>query len=287
MPEPIAVAEPVVVATPVVAPVVAEPVAQVDLMSRVAAFKAPVVPDQNLENSFFDYKEIEAIQDPVAKAIAEKAYKSMQSGFTKKTQDIAEQKRQFEQKVQEMQNWSPERIQQELLNNPQFVQAAQQIAANQNPPNSGLTDEEFSALTPTEKKELASLKSEINQLKQTNHNTAIQAQITQKDAQLLSKYPDYNPSMVNEATNRLASLTLPEIREYVYKAQLHDDHVKAAYELGRSEKQTLNQEKINAVSATGITANNTNEVPVKNKGEKDQDFFVRLAQFRLSQHKQK
>src|ERR1043165_3233507 len=101
-----------VVETPVIpnpAPVVNEP----DLMTKITQFKKPV----ETTNVAFDYKEIEGIKDQVAKEIAIKAYKSMQSDYTKKTQEIAEQRKSFEQKLQEAQTWSPERIQKELLNN--------------------------------------------------------------------------------------------------------------------------------------------------------------------------
>src|SRR5689334_2932639 len=113
--------------TPIVTAPVEVPIEQ-DLISKVAEFKKSKIVKQNTDNqpSFFDYKEIEKISDPTARKFAEDAYKSMQSGFTKKTQEIAEQKKQFDQKMQEMKNWTPDRIQRELLSDPQFLQAAQQ-----------------------------------------------------------------------------------------------------------------------------------------------------------------
>ncbi len=261
---------------------VAAPAPVKDLITKVSEFKKsqtkPVV--QNNENSFFDYKEIDKITDPIAKKFAEDAYKSMQSGFTKKTQEIAEQKRNFDQKMQEMQNWSTERIQREL-NNPQFVQAAQAYAQVNNPQNSGLTDEQFSALTPQEKAEISGLKSQINALQQTNY----QATVAQRDNQLQSRYPDYNPTQIDATIRDLAQMNPLDIREHVYKSLKHDEDVAAAYELGKSERDALNQTKINAITPNGNYTATSDGVPTREKGDTDQAYFQRIANFRLAQFK--
>ncbi len=259
-----------------------------DLVTRVSEFKKaskPVATTDN-QNSFFDYKEIEKITDPNARKFAEDAYKSMQSGFTKKTQEIAEQRRSFEQKLVEMQNWSPERIQRELLSNPQFLQAAQQVAQTQNPQNSGLTEEQFSALTPAEKAELAqlpTLKNEINNLKQVNY----QAVVAQRDNQLQTRYPDYNPTQIDATIKDLAQMNPLDIREHVYKSLKHDEDVAAAYELGRQEAKGLNQQKINAITQNGSAAVNSDGLPTREKGDTDQMYFMKMANFRLAQYKSK
>jgi hypothetical protein len=257
-----------------------------DLTTKISEFKKSQATVSVTDNSqsFFDYKEIEKIADPAARKFAEDAYKSMQSGFTKKTQEIAEQKKQFEQKMQDMQNWSPDRIQRELLNNPQFLQAAQEIAQVQNPQNSGLTDEQFSALTPQEKAELAqvpTLKNEINQLKQVNY----EAIVAQRDSQLQARYPDYNPNQINETIRNLAQMNPLDIREHVYKSLKHDEDVAAAYELGRQEAKGLNQTKINAITSNGTSATNTDDGPTREKGDTDQMYFLKRANWRLSQFK--
>lgn len=288
----------------VVAPVVESPAQQIssepkeiteqpDLLSRVAAFKKSQ-PTSSTDNSsdFFDYKEIENIKDPVAKEIALKAYKSMQSGLTKKTQTLAEERKSLESKLQEMNTWSPDRIQKELLNNPQFLQAAQQIAGTppQNPPNSGLTNDEFSALTDKEKAELSAIKSqnttlanEINALKQNN----LQAIISQKDAQLQQKFPDYNPVDIDNSLRSLANMNPVDIREYIYKAVRFEESVKNAYEMGKLERTQLNNEKISAVSPSGISTVTSNGLPKKESNESGAAYFVRLAQARLAEARKK
>lgn len=253
-----------------------------DLTTKISEFKKskPVpIATQTDPNSFFDYKEIEKITDPAARKFAEDAYKSMQSGFTKKTQEIAEQKRSFDQKLQEMQNWSPERIQKELLNNPQFLQAAQQIA--QNPSNSGLTDEQFSALSDREKALISALESKVNTLEKSNFS----ATVAQRDSQLQMRYPDYNPMQIDNTIRDLAQMNPLDIREHVYKSLKHDEDVAAAYELGKNEARELNQNKINAITSNGNSVTNSDGLPAREKGDTDQTYFMKLANFRLAQFK--
>lgn len=50
---------------------------------------------------FFDRKEIDQIQDPEAKRVAQKAYASMQRAFTQKTTELAEERKGWEAKVHE------------------------------------------------------------------------------------------------------------------------------------------------------------------------------------------
>lgn len=258
-------------------------VPEVDIVAKVSQIKKP-----DPQNSAETYKEFDEIKDPVAKQVAIDRDKKRQADYTRKTQELAEQRRSLESKFKEVKTWTPQRIQQELLNNPEFLQAAQQIAGNQNPPNSGLTDEQFSALTDKEKQEFATLKSELSQMKQSNIQATIRSEIAQKDAHLQSKFGDYNPSQIDEATQKLATMNLANIREYVYKAQFHDEHVQAAYEMGKQDGRGLTQDKINAISpASTMNATNNDGIPTKEKGESDQAFFLRLGQFRLAQSKKR
>lgn len=276
--------EPVVEEAPVAAPIVL-PVAVVtpepDLITKVSQFKKPVAAPR--PEGSFDAKDIDKITDPVAREYVERLQKSLVGDYTKKTQAIAEEKKRLE----ETKRWTPERIQQELLNNQEFLSAAQQIQATQNPPNSGLTDEQFSSLTDKEKAEIASLKSELTSLKQNNVQATIRAEITQTDAQLRSKFADYNPVEIDRATQELAGMTLSGIREYVYKAQFHDEHVKAAYEMGKEDGRGITQNKIGGMSQEGMASTSNDVAPIKNKGESDQAFFVRIAKARLEQSRRK
>lgn len=278
---PAAVPAPVAPVTPVA------PVPEKSLDQKLAESRSATKPliDPGVDIGF-DYKEIEAIVDPVAKDIAMKAYKSMQAGFTRKSQELAMTKKEAEAVISRSKNWSTQRIQDELLSNPEFLAAAQQISgASSNPQNSGLTNDEFSALTDSEKAQLSSLKNELNLLKQDKFS----AIVAQTDSQLQAKYGQgYNPQIVNDGIAKLAQLQPHEIREYVYKALSRDEDVKAAYELGRSENGQLNQEKINSMSVVnGVNAAASDDRPIKQAGENDIAFMVRLGQYRLAQNKKK
>lgn len=254
---------------------------QTDLISKVTQFKTPppIVEVQGPDIGF-DYKEIEAIRDPQAKEQAIKAYKSMQSGYTKKTQELSQRQKDLEAKLSEQSNWTPDRVK-ELLNNPNFVESAKVAAQHQNPQNSGLTDEEYSALSDREKGELLALRSKVEQLEQVNFHSLI----SNHDSTLRAKYQDYNPEMVNEGLGRLARLQPHEIREHIYKALLHDEHVKNAYEMGRQEKDQRVQEKINSFSPNNFQANTGDELPTREKNDSDQSWFLKLAMNRARQIK--
>lgn len=282
------VVEPVVAETPIVD---VKPVVEQDLTARLAEFKntqkqAPVADNSQVDIGF-DYKEIESIADPTAKAIALKAYKSMQAGVTKKFQEAAMTKKEADAIIAQSRNWSPERIQKELLSNPEFLAAAQQVSGVSQRNSQESTNDEYSVLGDKEKSVLdkvPSLENELNLLKQER----FQAVIAQTDAQLQAKYgSDYNPEVIDNGIAEMARLQPHQIREYVYKAVNHKRDVEAAYRLGLQEKGQLNKEKINSISTDGLPVVNNDDVPKKEKGENDINFLVRLGQFRLAQSRRK
>lgn len=249
-----------------------------NLTEKIAQFKQnkPAVPATPAET----YKDFDDIKDPIAKEVAINRDKQRQADYTRKTQELAQQRKDYEQKLVEMQNWTPERIQREL-SNPLFVQAAQQFQAIQNPPNSGLTDEQFSALTPQEKATIDGLKSKITTLEQTNY----QAVVAQKDSMLQTRYPDYNPMQIDTVIRDLAQMNPLDIREHVYKSIKHDEDVAAAYELGRQESRQLNQNKIEAISQNGSTTATSDGLPIRDPKQNDREWFQTIANFRLAQFK--
>ena len=284
MPE--TIIEPTAVPAVTTAPVVTVslPTPEPDLITKVTQFRKQEIVKPVIDNAVdigFDFKELENIKDPAAKEIAMKAYKSMQGGVTKKFQEAADIRKTAEQKLQEMSKWTPERLQQELKN-PEFLAVAKEMAnAVENPKGSGLTDDEYSTLTESEKAEMTALKNKINLLEQSN----IAAVTAQQDVQLSSKYADYNPAQINSIMNDMYSGKINATREHIYKAFLHDEHVKSAYEMGKQDGVKLNKEQVGAVSVNGVQVINSQDVPVKNKWERDQDYFLRLAQNRLAQNK--
>lgn len=256
-----------------------------DLLTKVSQFKSPV---QDKIDNPPEQPELAAITDPAAKKAAAEAVERIRRGFQS---DYTKKLEEAHKLVEQTKTWTPERIQQELLTNPQFLEAAQMISDNQSNKNDRpLTAEEYSALTESEKQALnlvPQLKSEINQLKKNNATQIIMSEINQTDTSLRSKYADYNPVVINDAFKELSSMNAAQVREHIYKARYHDDHVKAAYEMGKMEGKGLTQQKINVIAPDGTTVASSDSIPTRNKGESDQSFFVRIAQFRLAQARKK
>jgi hypothetical protein len=250
-----------------------------DLVSRVASFKPPAKEATPKTDEAFDYKEIEAIKDPAAKEVALKAYKSMQSGFGKKFQEVAELRKTLEAKASESANWTPERIQ-SLLNDPNFVKAAQQVtgtsASNQN--QSGLSNEEWSALTDNEKAQLTAMQHKINMLESINSQTLK----LQQDETLKAKFANYDPRAVDLLTADLLQGKVQATREHLHKVLDYEAAVERAYQLGLTDGTKGKQERLNASSFQGSSAINSSERPQPNKDESNIGFFQRVARQRLS-----
>lgn len=284
MPE-INVVETPVVQTPVTTvvetPIVNPPTTpETDILTKVSQFKLPQAQDK-IENPP-DQPEFSSITDPIAKKMAaeavERMRRGMQSDYTKKMEEA-------QKLVNQSKSWTPERIKQELLTNPEFLSAAQMI---QTPQERELTNEEYSALTEKEKAELAAIPQLKNELQQMKNNTAqeiLRSNISQKDVTLRAKFSDYDSKSIDEATVNLSKLNLVDVREYVYKATNYETNVMKAYEMGKLEGEGKLQTKINTITPIGSTVTNNQGVPTKNTGESDKSFFVRLGQFRLAQYK--
>jgi len=248
------------------------------LVSRVSKFKpeepkAKEEPSNPFSLTREDWDKVQS--DPSLK----KYYQSMLTDYQKKTSEISEQRRQIEQQKQSA-NWTPERIQQ-LLNDPTFVQAAQQVASTQNPPGSGLSDQEYSALTDKEKAQLNNMQNELQQMRLQNY----QMQQKQQDEQLKQKYANYAPDIVDTTIKQLVNNEVMATREDIWKVRDYDSAVQRAYELGKQDRQLENKEKQQSLSVEGYSATSQDAVPEINKGESAGSYFKRLAVKRLAEFK--
>jgi hypothetical protein len=249
-----------------------------DLVSRVSKVKveAPKKVEEPSNPFSLTREDWDKVQsDPSLK----KYYQSMLTDYQKKTTDLSEQRRQLETQKQSA-NWTPERINQ-LLEDPQFVNAAQQVASQKNPSNSGLTDTEYSALTDKEKAQLVSMQNEVQSLKLQNY----QMQQKQQDETLKTKYANYAPDIVDTTIHQLVTNQVQASREDIWKVRDYDDAVKRAYQLGRQDRESENTEKQQALSSEGYTATPQDKVPEIEKGESGTTFFKRLALRRLVESK--
>ena len=253
------------------------------LIQRVSKFmetndpaNAPV---QVPEDFKFDINEIEKIEDPKAREVAEKAYKSFQKGFGKKFEELAELRKALEVQGIKTEKWTPETVQ-KLVNDPEFIQAAQVVAGTKNPSGSGLSEEEWSALNDKEKAQLTGMQNEIAQLKQSN----MTAQKIQQDAQLKQSYANYNPQVVDNLLTDMMSGRVQATREHLWKVSDYDNAIDRAYKLGRQDERSGTAERVNAVSTQGITAQ-PNESIQPEKDESNMNFWQRIAQRRLAESK--
>ncbi len=262
----VAKVEPVVVKT--------EPVE--DIVSRVSKFK-PEEPKPEVKNEFGltqdDYEKVK--NDPTLS----KFYKSLESGAGKKFQEAAELKKNYERKMQELDIWTPEKVK-SLLNKQDFVESAKKVAQDQNPPNSGVSDETWSAMSEAEKQRIKSLESKVSSLELQNHLS----QMRQQDEKLKGKYANYDPQAVDIITQDLLTGKAQATREELWKVYDYENAVRRAYELGKQDKQEVTNGKVNASSFEGKTvAAQTNPIEALPK-ESDRSYFGRIVLNNLTKY---
>lgn len=244
-----------------------------DIVSKITAKPAPKIIDGGT------FKEFDDIVDPVQKQKLIDKAKALQADYTKKTQEVATERKAIKEQLDDMQTWDEVKVQKYLLSNPTFLTAAQKIAAGPQQDNTfGLND-----FSDEQKKQLMELNRQVGELRQQNFTAAM----TQKDALLQSKYGDYDTLKVNEGIQNLGRINPIDIREHVYKSIFHDEHVKAAYEMGRKDGQGLNQTRTQAITSS----NGSNITPsqgkiVKEKGENDQALLTRIFMNNIAKSKE-
>lgn len=263
-----------------------------DLLARVNQAKDTIEIKPPAEGDFkgFNYNDIEKIENPEAREQALNAYKSFQHGFNNKFQELADMRKSLEQQTNELSNWTPERVQKELQN-PSFVQAAQNVVSTQSPNLSGgaVKDEEWSALTESEKqsivvaqKQAQEAQTQINQLMQQNQQILRQ----QQDEQLGTKYANYDAKVVDSLLNDMMTGTRIATREDIFRVVDYEQAMKRAYELGKQDRQPEIADKIQAASPDGYTVTQTGEPLAKQEGESNWDYFRRLGRHRQAEAQQ-
>lgn len=249
-----------------------------DLITRVSQFKKtdtkPNQSQQSIDDVQFDFKELDNIRTPEeAKTYAEKAYKSMQSGWNKKFQEVAELRKTLESQQKQNSAWTPDRVQ-SLINDPEFIKAANSVVQVNNPQGSGLTDDQWSTLSDVEKAKISSMEQKLNILEQQNH----QAFKSQQDGQLKDKYADYDPLVVDKLTEDLVTGRVQATREHLWRVINYEKDIQRAYELGKQDASGDKQEKLQSASFdNNISAVRAAGEIKKEPGERDESFFKRLT----------
>lgn len=258
-----------------------------DIITRSSAFKVqPETTPNGTQETKFNFKDIEKITDPVAKKWAEDAYKSFQADHTRKTQEIAEQRRNLESAQSlKSKNFTLNDVD-ELLNNPTFIQAAQekqkiaqpQQTMSQNG-NAELTEEEFSYLTPEMQKVYLQQKQTKDMVAQLTGKLQ-SAEIEKEDMTLKTRYTNYSPESVNQIYRDMMSGKINATREHLWKVLDYEDMAKRVYQLGRQdEKQGISQARQASTQVNGVTTQTLDsDIPTRLKNESFQDHWKRLAQ---------
>ena len=245
-----------------------------DILKRAVSQEAP-----KAELKETSYREdLEKITDPAVKAIAEKALKDFESGYNKKYQSLAEQRKQLETMQQKISTWTPQRLQEELKN-PAFVQAMQVLQQQAPPQNWEGSADDWSALSPNEKQQIQAMRQE---------QQSLQAQIAQmrqkeEDVEIKKLYPDYEPQVVDEAIDGLRTGQITASRADIWKVVNHDKNVEKGYQFGYEDgyKKALEKVNGNSFNPSNPTMTNADEVPEEiRKGG-----FSSIAMWRLKRSK--
>lgn len=249
-----------------------------DLVTRVSKVKAEVKTNEEIqiEEPTFNVNDIEKITDPQAKEQALRAYKSFQRGFNQKFQELADLRKKLEV-TQQPTTWSPDRIKAEM-NKPDFIAASKVVLQEQNPPDSGMNDTEWSSLTANEKRQWQGMQQELANLKQQQVQQQILQNYKQQDEQLKTKFANYDSQAVDILTGELLAGKVQATREHIFKVLDYENAVQRAYELGKQDGNLVKQDKNNASAYDGIsTGKPATDIPVAEKNESTNSFFGRLV----------
>ena len=231
----------------------------------------------------YSQSEIDSIKDPVAKKLIEEKLKLLEKGYNQKYMKLANERKQAEElrkqlEAQTNQSWTPERVQQ-LMRDPNFVQSAQALQATQAPQTFEGTQDEWSALSTSEKRTITEAKNEAIQTRQQLNRMMI----SMEEVKIKEKFPDYEGTSVEKFYRDAAEGRIPEgqIRELIHKAQKFDQYLERAYKFGLEDRNQMLREKANGISQQGITTQTIAETPKPAEGERGRNFFARLAKGRL------
>lgn len=234
----------------------------------------------------YDPKMIENIKDPEAKKFVEELKKSLEKGFNQKFMKLANEKKEVENLRQQLQAqtnqpWTPQRVQ-ELLRDPAFAQSAASLQQSAPPAEWTGSAEEWSTLTPNEKRQFAELRNAVGQ-QQMQLNRML---ISQEEEKIRAKYPDYDPTLVERWYRDAAEGRIPEgqIRELIHKALHFEKYVEGGYKFGLEDRNQMLREKSQAISPSGVATQTQTEVPKRAEGETSRSLFAKLAKMRLSQN---
>lgn len=259
-----------------------------DLLSRVTKFEQEASPankseeqiDKEIYNDAEFRQKIDAVQDPQLKEYLIQLRKSGVRGVNEKLSEIAEIRKEL-QAVKEgiiPKGWSPERVKQ-LINDPEFLQAAQQVAGVQ----PEIESDEY--IPDAVKKELSELRNKVSSWEKgmtEMQKRQIQQNLERQHSELSNKYGNYDRNKVDEIRKELLEGKIQATNEHLYKAFYHDDNVRRAYEMGRRDASKGIQEKQEASSYEGTNQIRNSDISPE-KEETNKQFWNRIINKRMEE----
>lgn len=204
----------------------------------------------------------------------------MQRGFNQKFQEIAELRKELQATNETQKGWTPDKVQ-SLLSDPNFINSAQQLNQSQNPQESGLTNDEYSTLSDTEKSSLNLALSESKQTRNELQKLQQTRDFEKQDTQLSQKYSNYNPSQVDKLYGDMMSGNVSATREALWQVLDYEPGMNRAYEMGVKDGQKNGSEMSNSASVEG--RNIISSAPLeREKGESGRNYFKRIAERNLA-----
>jgi len=260
-----------------------QPITANDIIKRAAEAK-PAAPQSEPAVKI----SLDDVKDPAARTILEAKLKEANDAIARKFGEIGGEKANLLREMEKLQSelnkpWTPQRIQ-ELMSRPDFISAAQQAAQASAPENWTGTTDQWSNLSPSEQAQFRQLAQSQRALEaQLN-----QMQLSQVDAKLQSKFPDYNPQDVDAFIKDALDgrISNDQLREFVYKAKNFDRHVEFAHQLGQKEFKGTLQEKLNASTNLGLNSALAEEKIERKPGESNRNIWSRIAERALAQAKE-
>ena len=245
-----------------------------DILKRSSPPQA--VPEPVKETNYRE--DLEKITDPAVKAIAEKQLKDLESGYNKKFQTLAQQRKELEDLKAKVSTWTPQRLAEELRN-PAFVQAAQTLQQQAPPQDWSGSTEEWSSLNDSEKREFQRMRQEQSSLQ----SQVARMVASQEDTEIKKIYPTYDSNIVEEAIEGLRSGKINISRVDIFKAVNHDKNVESGYQYGYEDGYKKALEKLNgsSISTSNSSVTSADEVPE----EVRKGGFSSIAMWRLAKAK--
>ena len=247
---------------------------ETSLASRVAQMQSEsAVPTKEEESgeeggSLIDKLKAAGLKEDLIKEIEDER-KSFKSGYDKKFQKLAGEKKEFESMRDDFMRMDAKKIG-ELMENPEFVKASQEwLQMNETLPED-MSYDEYSQLNPKEKAKIDELHKKMKALEEKEQN----AQLNAQHESLKGKYKDYSVEGINEFLGEIQSGKRSIGFEDLYKVMNYEKALENAYKMGKEESGAASSVKFNSSSVPG----NSNTMPeIKIEGttpdEKRNSFF--------------